>query len=165
MTDTLIIAQVRNANHDDEKFILKAMDYNEKAIAEENRLAKEIKKANRTFWQTLSDGDECYLASDYTKKPCKVVYAIVHNELSNYGSGFGIYGLAYSEDEAAEKYRKHIKWENDHWNFGREPESKKLDAENNNGILFKDIADSDQCSMEFACIRLISNGNEVEVNF
>lgn len=165
MTGTLVIAQVRNANHDDEKFIIKAMDDNKAAQAECDRIAEEIKESNKKFWDTLSNGDECYLGIDYTKKPCKVVYAIVHNELSNYGSGFGVYGLAESMEKAAEMYRRHIMWYDKHWNFDVKPKLMQLDAINNGGILFKNEANSDQCSMEFACVRLVSNGKSVEVDF
>lgn len=165
MTGTLVIAQVRNANHDDEKFIIKAVDNNEAGEAECVRMGKEIEKSNKKYRETFSECDECYISTDYTKKPCKVVYAIVHNELSNYGAGFGVYGLADSKEKAVEMYKKHIKWHDEHWKFDEKPQCKLLDAEDNGGVLFKDIADSDVCSMEFACVRLIPNGNPVEVNF
>ena len=164
---TLVILYVRNANHDGEKFMVKAMDDNDVAEIELKRLSKQADEAYKKWTNDCATGEETYVAADSIKESGKPIYAIVNNELSNSGCGCGVYGIATSREEAIENYRKHIKRYDDFWHFDTEkPKSKILDTDKTNGILIQDYATAEcQCSMEFACVKLIPNGSEVEVEF
>lgn len=164
---TLVILYVKNANHDGEQFIVKAMDDNDAADKELNRLGKEAKDAYNRWVNDCTTGEESYVAADYTKGVDKPIYAIVHNELSFAGAGCGVYDIAITEEEAIEKYRKHVKHYDDIWHFDTEkPSYKKLDTEKNGGVLFQDYASTEcMCSMEFACVKLIPNREQITIDF
>lgn len=164
---TLVILYVQNANHDGEKFIVKAMEDNKAADIELKRLSKKADEAYNRWLNNCATGEESYVAADSIKESGKPVYAIVHNELSNNGGGCGVYGIATSKEEAIKKYRNHVKWHDNYWHFDTDkPKAEILDADKTNGILIQDYATAEcLCSMEFACVKLIPNGSEVEVKF